>query len=330
MGASSNNNIKLVWFDENINIGQNEKYLKQLKCLTNQTKEYKLLDEGLENFYGKDKEYTFRIVIVIVSGRLFGRYVKKIKDNINKIINIPYTYIFTSYYFKKVLLREATDKKNELSYDTMISVNDGFYNPGGVYDDFEKLSEDIKLKMKKIESNIRIKPRIKDKINYEGMLTFEYLESEEDLLAPALYKDIITNEKITLEQCKNFHNFILSFNERGLNNLIKNLDLFKYIPFEILCKYWARCYTIESDFYKVLNNQLMKSKLPFNYKTYIKMLYTGVEINSLKSYSGKNLYRGSTINKIEIGKIKEYKNNGKLSNIVVFSKAFLSFSEDKI
>ena len=212
----------------------------------------------------------------------------------------------------------------------MISVNDGFYNPGGVYDDFEKLSEDIKLKMKKIESNIRIKPRIKDKINYEGILTFEYLESEEDLLAPALYKDIITNEKITLEHCKNFHNFILSFNERGLNNLIKNLDLFKYIPFEILCKYWVRCYTIESDFYKILNNQLMKSKLPFNYKTYIKILYTGVEINSLKSYSGKYLYRGSTTNKIEIGKIKEYKNNGKLSNIVVFSKAFLSFSEDKI
>ena len=74
----------------------------------------------------------------------------------------------------------------------------------------------------------------------------------------------------------------------------------------------------------------MKSKLPFNNKTYIKMLYTGVEINSLKSYSGKYLYRGSTINKIEIGKIKEYKNNGKLSNIVVFSKACLSFSEDKI
>ena len=119
----------------------------------------------------------------------------------------------------------------------MIEVNDGFYNPGGVYDDFEKLSEDIKLKMKKIESNIKIKPRIKDKINYEGILTFEYLESEEDVLVPALYKDIITNEKITLQHCKNFHNFILSFNERGLNNLIKNLDLFKYIPFEILNKY---------------------------------------------------------------------------------------------
>ena len=144
MGVSSYNNIKLIWFDENVNIGQNEKYLKQLKSLTNQTKEYKLLDEGFENFCEIiNKEDTFRIIIVIISGRLFGRYIKKIKENINRIVNIPYTYIFTSYYFKKVLLRETIDKKNELSYDTMIAVNDGFYNPGGIYDDFRKLSEDI-------------------------------------------------------------------------------------------------------------------------------------------------------------------------------------------
>jgi len=31
MGVSSYNNIKLIWFDENVNIGQNEKFLKQLK-----------------------------------------------------------------------------------------------------------------------------------------------------------------------------------------------------------------------------------------------------------------------------------------------------------
>ena len=63
-------------------------------------------------------------------------------------------------------------------------------------------------------------------------MTFEYLEREEDLLAPALYKDIITNEKITEENCKLFHNFILSFDEKELNRLIKNLVLFKY------CSFW--------------------------------------------------------------------------------------------
>ncbi len=160
-------------------------------------------------------------------------------------------------------------------------------------------------------------------------MTFEYLESEEDLLAPALYKEIITNEKITKKDCKDFYKYILSLNNEELNKIIKNLDLFEYIPFEILSKYWSRCYTIESDFYKVLNNKLMKSELSFNYKTFIKMLYTGVEINSLNSYKGKYLYRGSSINKEEIDKIKKYKGIGKLSSIVVFSKAFLSFSEDE-
>ena len=160
-------------------------------------------------------------------------------------------------------------------------------------------------------------------------MTFEYLDSEEDLLAPALYKDIITNEEITKEDCKNFHNFILSFNSGELNTLIKNLDLFKIIPFEILSKYWARFYSVESDFYKVLNNDLMKSNLSFNYKTFIKMLYTGVEINSLKSYPGKYLFRGAVINKTEIEKIKYYIQIGKLINVIAFSKAFLSFSENK-
>ena len=61
----------------------------------------------------------------------------------------------------------------------------------------------------------------------------------------------------------------------------------------------------------------MKSELSFNNKTFINMLYTGVEINSLKSFSGKNLFRGSSINKIEIDKIKKYGNLGKLSSIVV-------------
>ena len=64
-----------------------------------------------------------------------------------------------------------------------------------------------------------------------------------------------------------------------------------------------------------------------NYKTFIKILYNGIEINSFSSFMGKFLYRGSMINKSEVIKIMEYKNKGKLNNIVAFSKAFLSFSE---
>jgi len=321
-------NIDLIWFDENINNIYNQESFNKLKTIFINSYGFQSLDDGFEHFYSKQKK-NFKIILVIVSGKLFGRYTKKIKDNIKKIINIPYTFIFTSKNFKGTLLDPSFDNDHILSYDTRISVNNSFYNPGGVYDNFNNLLSGIENICKDINDISIIKTRIKEKLNYEGVLTFEYLESEEDLLAPAIYKDIITNEEITEEDCKNFHDYIISYKETNLNCLIKGLELFKYIPYEILCKYWARCYTIESDFYKILNNNLMKSKIKPNYKTFIKMLYTGIEINSLQSYRGDYLYRGSSINKSEIDKINSYISAGKLSNIVVFSKAFLSFSECK-
>ena len=327
-------NIKVIWFDELINDDYNQECFKHLKSIFKNIKGYQSLDEGFENFYKayiekeNENENEFEVIFVIISGKLFGRYIEKLKVNINKIINIPYTFIFTSLYFKEILLNKSPDREHILSYDTMISVNDGFYNPGGVFDDFDELLYEMKLIFKKLDQKIKTERR-REKIdyNYEGVLTFEYLKKEEDLLAPTLYKDIITNEKITEENCKKFYNYILSFNEGELNYLIKNLGLFKYIPFEILSKYWARFYTIESDFYKDLNNKLMKSELKDYFKTYINMLYTGVKINSLNSSSGHLLYRGSLINKIEIDKIKKYQNLENFSKVVVFSKAFLSFSE---
>ena len=182
MGVShqkENNNI--IWFDEMIYNKENKNFFNQLKLLFNNIKGYQSLDEGFENFYRNKENKNFQIVLVIISGKLFGRYIKKLKENINKIINIPYTYIFTSSNFKKLLLKEIPDKNHELCYDTMVRVNNGFYNPGGVYDDFDYLLEDFKMKIKVIKSSRNVKARDEDKINYEGVLTFEYLEKEEDL-----------------------------------------------------------------------------------------------------------------------------------------------------
>ena len=137
--GNKNNNIKVIWFDEQIKNKENEIYFNLLKSNFSKSEKYYLLDEGFNNFYKNNNENDFKIVIVILSGRLFGRYIKKIKDNINKIINIPYTYIFTSSNYKKVLLNLIVDKEHILSYDSKIKVNSGFYNPGGVYDNFDDL-----------------------------------------------------------------------------------------------------------------------------------------------------------------------------------------------
>ena len=36
------------------------------------------MDEGFENFYRNKEDKNFQIVFVIISGKLYGRYIKKI------------------------------------------------------------------------------------------------------------------------------------------------------------------------------------------------------------------------------------------------------------
>jgi hypothetical protein len=242
------------------------------------------------------------------------------KENINKIINVPWVVIFTSEKFKNILFQKEPDEKHILSYDTLNSVNDTFYNPEGIAASFKELKEKILSFSQGFKSDI--KKRTIDKRNFEGVLTFEYLQNEEDLLAPALYKEIITNEKIKKEEKKNLINYFLSFKNNNLENLFLNLKNFKSIPIEILSKYSARAYAFETDFYKTLNYDLMKSKMKNIYKTFIKLLYNGLDIKSFSSFTGKSLYRGSRINKSEIEKILDYKNKGKLNNVVDFQKNF--------
>ena len=275
----------------------------------------------MSNFYSK----TFNLIFTIVSGKLWGRFLQLFMANINKIINIPYVIIFTSQRFQDILLENKIDDEHILSYDILNKINDPFYNPGGVISSYEELIE--KIKLFKIGSECKIKLREGEKHNYEGLLTFEYLQNEEDLLAPALYKEIITNEPIKDEEIQKLFNYFLSLNNNDLNNIFLNLKNYENIPFEVLTKYLARTYTYKTDIYKTLNNDLMKSKMFDTYRTYIKLLYNGIEIKSFSSYTGNFLYRGSRIKKSEVDKIMEYKEKGKLNNIVVFSKAFLSFSE---
>ena len=194
--------LETIWIDENIGNAENLNYLKILNSITI-CKGFNSLDKAFNCFFltKKEEKNNFRLIFVIVSGKLFGRYIKKLKENINEIINIQYTYIFTSNNYKKILVNIEPDINHKISYDTMKSVNDGFYNPGGVYDDFNELL--INIEEKKNFQNINIQKRLTEKPNYEGVLTFEYLKSEEDLLALALYKDIITNDKTTKEDCKN-------------------------------------------------------------------------------------------------------------------------------
>ena len=313
----------VLWFDENINDEDNFEYLEKMKKKFVSVKGYTNIEEGFENYYVND----FSLIVTIVSGRLWGRYLSFFKKKINQILNIPYTIIFTSEDYKSILYKIKSDKEHNMSYDTLVDIGDPFYNPGGVVSCIEDLI--AKIESLEISYKFQAKTRLINKYQYEGLLTFEYLENEEDLIAPALYKDIITNEPLEREEIIKIMDYLITFNNDDLRELIVQLKYFDRIPIEILSKYMIRCYTFESDFYRTINFDLMHSKMENIYKSFIKLLYFGIEKKSFFSFTGKNLYRGAMINKKEYENIKKYKKEGKINNIVVFSKAFLSFSVKK-
>ena len=115
---------------------------------------------------------------------------------------------------------------------------------------------------------------------------------------------------------------------KKLFSLLKNV---KEIPNEILSKYYVRAYTIESQFFREMNLCLMKKDTK-KYLTFIRMLYEGVKIKSLKSHNNSILYRGALMSKKELNNLKTFMLNKKknLPSSIVYGRSFFSFSSDKI
>ena len=163
------------------------------------------------------------------------------------------------------------------------------------------------------------------------LLTFEYIDCKEKLLLPMFFKALISD--IKKENFFTYTNYLYntySKENQDINNLLAPIITMRNIPLEILSKYYARLYTIESNFYRDLNRDL-ESNQTKNYLPYIKALYEGVKLKSFPLASDKNLYMGSKITDQEITKIKRYLKNKKpnLPGSIMFSRSFLSFSKER-
>ena len=118
-----------------------------------------------------------------------------------------------------------------------------------------------------------------------------------------------------------------------LINALKPIKSIENIPIQLLSKFYARIYTIDSDFYSILNKDLRNNKeieISF-YLPFIKTLYQGVDLKSLPLVSQDvELYRGAEISIKEIEEIESLKKIfDNLPTVIVFSKVFLSFSKSK-
>ena len=176
----------------------------------------------------------------------------------------------------------------------------------------------------------------KFELEKEPALTFKHVERHYELALHLFYKVLI--QLTDIENINTFTKKIYDdYKEKSydIKTLLGPIQSMKYIPIELLAKYYARAYTADSDFYRDMNSYLRtktKEKETENiYLPYIKLLYESIKLKTFPLVTETELYRGTLLSKDEIETIKNEYNNkiGDLPGMVLFSKTFLSFSKDK-
>ena len=81
----------VIWIDENVDNFENTGYLRELNFLGYNVKTFKNVDDGLEYV----KTIKFESTKIIISGRLYVKFIRKFIDNMNEIFVIPKIIIFT-------------------------------------------------------------------------------------------------------------------------------------------------------------------------------------------------------------------------------------------
>ena len=82
---------------------------------------------------------------------------------------------------------------------------------------------------------------------------------------------------ITKEEIHNFNQYLI--NMYSMEELIGQLENIPEMPNEVICKYWVKAYTLETNFYRVLRHKLQTKKGKF-FCPYIKMMYEGIKNNT--------------------------------------------------
>jgi len=314
MGTTSSNNItNVIWIDPNVDNKENTYYSKELEKIKN-TKIicFKNVTDALTLI----KNIKFSVTNIIISGSLYSEFIEKFEENLTNIFIIPKIIIFTSNKEKFI--------ENNMDYNNN---NISFYNLGGIQTFFKDVKNFLEPLSKPIDKKDFQIPNIQSSISKimmifeENQLTFEYIDCKEKLVLPLLYKSLI--EKASTDNIEKYTEYLYnkySENEE-INKLLNSILYISDIPIELLSKYYARLYTIESQFYYDINKDLRGNKKE-KYLTYIKLLYEGINLKSLPLASNSILYRGSKISNGEIIKIKGFLKNKKedLPGAIVFSK----------
>ena len=299
----------LVWIDPKYENEENQSYIHNMKSLGfSNIKTFANTEEGINYI----KNIQFESTKIILSGWLYIEFIKQFKESMKNLCIIPKIAIFTGNKNKFL-------EYNKTHKDNMEILNNNFFVYGGINESYEQIKEFLMNKkinegaqlinineddeIKSTLGTIHNKENLTDNKNIQ--LTFEYIDCIEKLELPLLYQSLINLTKI--DNIEKYNKYLYSnySKENNLIELLNDINKVSNIPIELLCKYYIRLYTMDSNFYKDINYNLRNRKKE-NYLPFIRVLYEGLKLTALKTASNKELYRGSKISLEEIEKIKDY------------------------
>ena len=291
------NQEKLVWIDRNVNNNENKRYQIILKDMNF---DLLALENEIERI-NEIKKFKFKRINILISGSLFKNFInliKKEKANISCALNI---IVFTSL-MGRPYIKEICNKEKEISNGLLFGKKHIFCN-----------INEIQKYLLTLGQNENEKEEI-----------FEKIEIPEQILPHIYYQQLL--KPITKEEIHNFNQYLINMHK--MEELIGQLENLPEMPNEIICKYWARAYTMESDFYRVLRHKLQTKKGKF-FSPYIKMMYEGIKSKALTPKYDSILYRGSIISYSELNILEECLNEPNESffpKLILYFRSFQSFS----
>ena len=165
-----------------MNNSENTSYVKYLKEHT-LYKQFKLKVISFENlevaFDFILRCVNFKLLFIIISGRLYPDYFQLLNKYIKCIQCLPICIIFTSHRIKDIFITQKS--QYYLSDEVLKSINNPFYNLGGVCSDFESCVNFIFNLYILLRNRFHINKDEKSKSSNDGCLTFECVYSKSQL-----------------------------------------------------------------------------------------------------------------------------------------------------
>ena len=308
-----NSKRQLIMIDDTYEAEYNERLVNHLKSSSKGNFEFKPFKQ-MKPAFDEMEKYPFNIILVIIKGSLYQDYYKELnKLKRNKALKyIPITFIYTSSIYRNVLKGRAEDKEGKLEKETIASIGNEFYNPGGI----GSHPYEIYFFIKKFW-NLDLSPKLPS-------TTFYFDPCNDDIVFVLIALIISYNKRNILikeEEIKAFH--YLLRNLHPSENFNDFFDLKSYNS-DLEAKYLINFYTSEKAFSQAMNNDFNNNYFS-TYISFIKIMYRGLHNKMLKSKFDVPLYFGGSLNENNFQKLKKDLDEKKIS--LVYSKQFQTFTQ---